>query len=163
MDKKRSRGVTIFAWLLIILNAFALSNAFNFRISFELYKSFSKEAVIAVILYSMFSPVLGIICGFGILELKEVMRKAMVAINSLDILVSILVFSLSINDIREYAVSIVAGVTEKYPSPISIDALVNIGFSSVICVYLFYILLSLLVIFFFTRPKVKEQFRKEVR
>lgn len=111
-----------------------------------------------IFFYTFLSAVVGIICGFGIFKLKEIMRKIALIVSSMDILFNVLLLFLSIKDIREYSYSVAVSESEKHSTGLSIDTLVNIGVWSVIFVYLFYIALNLLFIFFFTRPKVKEQF-----
>lgn len=158
MEKRRSKGVTIFAWSLIILNIFTLLLSLNFKIFFNLYRSFNKTIVIGIILYSLFSMVVGIASGFGILKLKEIMRKIAIAINSLDVLFSIPLFLSSVDNLRQY--SYLTAVAQAGKTTIlSIDVMTNIFFYSAIFASLFYIFLSLLLIFFFTRPNVKEQFK----
>jgi len=159
MEKKRSVGVTIFAWLLIIINGFNLPHSFDFHTSFELHKSLNKGVIITIISYTLLSAVIGFISGIGILKLKEMMRRLAVAINSLDIVFGILVLFLSANDIRQYAHSVALAQATNKPTILSVDTLTNVGFYAAMSWYVFCIGLSLLLIFFFTRPKVKEQFK----
>ena len=156
---KRSKGVTIFAWLLIIINAFNLLNSFNFQTSFELHKSFNKGIVVAIILYGLLSSLIGFISGVGILRLKEIMRKLAVTINSLDVIIGIPMFFLTANDIRQYAHSAALAQLANKPTDLSVDTLTNVGLYAAASWYVFCIVLSLLLIFFLTRPKVKEQFK----
>ena len=159
MEKKRSRGVTIFAWLSIIVNIFTLLTSLNFNTYFEMYKSFDKSIVMGIILISLFSIIVGIVAGFGILKLKEMMRKIVVVINSFDVLFGILLLLLSIDSFKQYAYSLAVAQVGTKGNVLGIDTLTNIGFYTMIFVSLFYIAISLLFIFFFTRPKVKEQFK----
>ncbi|MDD5679864.1 MAG: hypothetical protein PHI59_01305 [Candidatus Omnitrophica bacterium] len=159
MEKKRSRGVTIFAWLLIGLNVITLLQSYNFKIYFDLYKSFDRSAVVAIILYTVLSAVIGIAAGFGILKLKEIMRKAAVLINALDVLFNVPLFFISADEIRRYSYSVAVAMAEKTPTSLNIDMLTNVGFYSAAFTNFFYTVLSLLLIFFLTRTKVKEQFQ----
>lgn len=160
MEKKRSKGITIFAWLLIILNIFTLLASLNFKIYFDLYKSFNKIFVIAIILYGLFSTIIGIISGFGILKLKEIMRKIAVAINVSDVLFTIILFFISLNEIWKFSYSVAASqLVGKSKMYLNVDTLAAIGFYSTMFVYVLYVGLSLLLIFFFNHPKVKEQFK----
>lgn len=159
MGTKRSKGVTIFGWLLIIINGFALLHAFNFQTSFELHKSFNKSIVVAIISYGLLSTVIGFITGIGILKLKEMMRRLAIAINSLDIIFGIPLYFLSANDIRQYAHSAALAQIANKPTVVNVDTLANVGFYAVVSWFIFCIILSLLLIFFLTRPKVKEQFK----
>lgn len=95
MEKnKPSRGVVIFGWIMIIINILVFLTVFNYKSSFDAYKSFPKNLIIAIVVYTIFSAIIGIIAGIGILKLKELMRKIVIFINSLDVLVSVPVFFL---------------------------------------------------------------------
>lgn len=159
MERKRSRGVTVFAWLLIAVNALTFPSFLNFSEVFSLYDTFDKSIVMAIILYSLFSITAGIIAGFGILKLKEMMRKAAVVINLLDVVFGAPLLFVSTNSFRQYAYSTAVAQSGTRGSILSVDTLADIVFYTALFASLFYIAMSLLVVFFFTRPKVKEQFK----
>jgi hypothetical protein len=159
MEKKRSKGVTIFAWLMIILNIFMLWFSLDFRAYFEGFKSWHKNFIIIIILYSILSAAIGIIVGIGLLKLKDIMRRIGIVINSLDLLFGIPLFSLSLNDLRQYSYSAVVYELAKKPANLSIDTLANIAFYVMVSMIVMTFGLSILFIYFFTRPKVKEQFK----
>ena len=160
METKRPKGITIFAWLLIILNIFTLLLSLNFKNTFDLYKSFNKIIIIAIILYGLFSTIIGIISGFGILRLKEIMRKIAVAISALDVLFTIIIIFMSSNEILKFSYSLAGSqLVGKSNMYYDADMVSAIGFYSMIFVYVLSAGLSLLFIFFFTRPKVIEQFK----
>lgn len=160
MRNIRSKGVTILAWSMIIVNIFLLLAAFDFNKIAECYRSFGQSLIVVIIVYSVLSALIGIVAGFGILKLKEIMRKTAVIINSLDVVIGITLLFVSINDLKQYCYSVVVtGYDETLANIISLNTLVNLTFYITISVYLFFMALSLLYIFFFSRPKVKEQFK----
>lgn len=159
MDKKGSRGVRILAWLLIILNALNILLSLDISKFFDIYKTFSKGAVIAIILYTLLSTILGVISGFGILKLKETMRRLAVIVNSLDVLLGIPLLFLSWDSYKQFAYSLAVAQAESGHNILSISALSDVTFKTIIVISLIYFVLSLLTVFFFTRPKVKEQFK----
>jgi hypothetical protein len=161
MGKKRSKGVTVFAWLLIVLNFLGLLAFLDFKSIFDLYKSFNKIFAITVISYGLFSTTIGIISGYGILKLKEIMRKIAVAINALDVISTIILLFITSNAIWNYSYSFAESqLAGKGKMHLNVDTAAAVGFYSAIFVNVLFIGLSLLNIFFFTRPKVKEQFKK---
>ena len=87
------------------------------------------------------------------------MRRIGVTINSLDVLFGIPVYFLSINDIKQYIYTITASEVLKSTVPLDVDALANIGFYFIVFLIWIFIGLSVLFIYFFTRLKVKEQFK----
>mgnify|MGYP001575158177 CR=1 FL=1 len=159
MEKKRSKGVTIFAWLMIILNTFMLLSFFDVKTMFECYKSFSKNFVIAIISYSILSALIGILVGFGLLKLKDTMRRIGIAINSMDLLLGIPLFFISLNDLKQYSYSVAVSETVKKSINLNIDTFANFVFYIGVFIIGIIFGLGLLFIFFFTRPKVKEQFK----
>ncbi|MFH1889110.1 MAG: hypothetical protein ABH806_03360 [Candidatus Omnitrophota bacterium] len=159
MEKKRSKGVLIFAWLMIIVNAYALLSSLNFqRNFFDIYLSFPKGLNIVLIAYSILASVIGVIAGFGILKLKEIMRRISVVINGVDILVGLPVLLFSLNDIREYTYSVAASLAATDPM-MPVYTLASVSFYTTVLLIMFSYCFNLLLIFFFTRPKVKEQFK----
>ncbi len=158
MALKRSRGITIFAWVFIILNTFNLLNVFYFQTYFELHKSFNKATVVALFSIGMLSSVIGFITGIGILRLNNIMRRIAIIVNSLDILIAIPLYFLSVNDIKQYCHSIALTTVAQGPPIVNVNVLANIGFYAATLFYIFAVGLSSLFIFFLTRPKIKEQF-----
>lgn len=159
MGKKRSKGVTIFAWLMIITNAYALLSSFKFKANFfDVYRSLPVAFNVTLIAYSIISAAIAVIAGTGILKLKEKMRVLGVAINAIDLFFGLAVLSVTLNDIREYTYSIAASVSATDPS-IPVYALASASFYATVLLMLFAYGFNLLLIFFFTRPKVKEQFK----
>ena len=155
MEKKRSIGVTIFAWLIIIVSGLLLLGSFDFKAHTKLFQSFPKNLNICLFAYGIASLAIGVIAGIGLIRLKEIMRKVIVGINLLDVLSGIPVLLFSLNDIKQYAYRAAAETN----SQVSIDVLANIAFYIIICFAIFTIAFSMLIIYFFTRPKVKEQFK----
>jgi hypothetical protein len=158
-DKKRSRAVVIFGWLMIIINAFVLLATFNTKSFFDVYKSFPNNFLIAMYAYSLISPIIGIIAGIGILKLKDLMRKVGIFINSLDILGGIPLFFLSIKDLQRYCYTVALSSAPSGVSQVNAGMIANISFYIVTILSWGFIGLSILFIYFFTRPKVREQFK----
>lgn len=159
MEKRRSKGVTIFAWLMIIVNALMLLVSLDFKSQFAMLQSFSKNFVAATISYALASSLIGVIAGIGLLRLKEIMRKLGVLINIFDLLVGIPLFFLLLGATRQYISRMIS--VELAASSFRVDAgvVINIIFYSAIFWSFACFALSFLFIFFLTRPKVKEQFR----
>lgn len=159
MERKRSKGVTILAWLMIIVNAYAFFSSLNFqRNFFDVYRSLPRGLNISLIAYCLLSAAIGVAAGFGILKLKEMMRRVSVAINAIDVLVGLAILPLTLNDIREYVYSVAASAAGTDPT-VPVYALAKASFYLTILLMMITYAFNLLLIFFFTRPKVKEQFK----
>lgn len=159
MEKKASKGVKILAWSMIVLNIIMFLSVIDYKTFFDCFRSFSRNFIILMIAYSILASVVGIIAGIGLLKLSEAMRKTSIVINSLDFLLGVPLFYFALRDIRlySYAVVLSQGLDEVIKS--NINLLANSIFYSIIFISYLTFALNLLLIFFFTRPKVKEQFK----
>jgi len=159
MERKRSRGVTIFAWFWIVLNAYTFIISLDFH-SFQGPFGFLPHTFVMVVaIHSLLSSFIGFVVGIGLLKLKEIMRKTGIVVNSVDLLVGIILFFLSFNGWKQYSYEKAASALAKTSAQVNIDLFAGIGFYLIISLYLAFTLLNVLFIYFFTRPKVKEQFR----
>lgn len=158
-NKKCSTGVAVFGWLMIIINAFLLLAALNIKGFFEAYKFLHKNFVIALYTYSIISAVTAIVAGIGILKLKEILRKIGVFINSLDVLQGIPLFFFTVKGLKEYFYTeTISAMPPEVPQSAT-TMVANISFYFTVILIWGLIGLSILFIYFFTRPKVKEQFK----
>jgi cytochrome c biogenesis factor len=135
MENKRSKGITILAWLFIVSMASVICS-FVLNLS-KVSASVTSEFRLNII-YDLFIPIILLILAVNILRLKEWARKGIVyyfIIVPLGSLLFGMIFNMhiDINDPIEIMTCI-------------ISLLVQLG-------------VILLIIYFFTRPKVKEQFR----
>ncbi|MDD5195194.1 MAG: hypothetical protein PHQ96_05960 [Candidatus Omnitrophica bacterium] len=160
MDKKnRSRGVTILGWLMILINILLLLGALDAKSFFNFYNFFQNNLVIALYSYSLISAILGAIAGIGVLKLKESMRKLALFINYLDVLEGIPFFFFSIKGLQQSCYKLALSGTHRITSQGTINLVANITFYMTAIFIWLIIGLSILNIYFFTRPKVKEQFK----
>ncbi len=159
MEKKMSKGVMIFAWLMIVLNIFILVSSLDYKTLFDCFNSFSKNFVISIILYSIASPVIGVVSGIGLLKASDLMRKMAIAINSLDLLLGIPLFYITLSDIKQYCYTIAYSQIAENAIKLDVNSFANGIYYSIVFVSCAIFGISLLFIFFFTRPKVKAQFK----
>lgn len=129
MEKKRSKGITIFGWIYILFSVCGLMT---------LIAGILEGQGILYIFAMLVEIILFLAIGIGLLKLKEWARKFVVYSN---IIVILLFIS---RTIWLYVVS-----PESPLFPIGIMAI----FTAVP--------ILLLIIYFFTRPKVREQFKKK--
>lgn len=158
-DTRRSIGVTIFGWLIIILNIISFLSSLNYKSFFNLYKSFPANIIITFIVYSAISSIVCIIAGVGILKLKESMRKVAIFITTLDIFVAVTMSLLGAKDFQQYCYAQALLSAPRGASQEAINMLASISFYIITILNWGFIVLGILLIFFFTRPKVKEQFK----
>lgn len=135
MEKKRAVGVTIFGIYAIFVSIVILFTFFKIRKSFDYLIDthiFSKELLEYTIISSPILSFLSLISGIGILKLKSWGKN---------ILIGLAVYNLLGKFIMIYV-----GISQKTPAgrPISV---------------VLYFIVYGYIIYFFTRPNVKEQFK----
>jgi len=155
---KKSKGVLLFAWLMIVINIFTLLSALDINYFFVYYASFPAAVIAFLISYSFFSSAVGIIAGIGLLKLKEAARRMGVFINAADILVGLPAFILSFNSVHQYVRAMTASQMPQGAPALDVEMAATAAFDFVIAMNLAVFVLSGIFIFFFTRRKVKEQF-----
>lgn len=75
MEKRRSGGVTFWAWTFIIMNLIGLLTVPGMT---QVYSFLSKSVLAWIVLYGVVSSVVGIIAGINLLRLKEWARRAVI-------------------------------------------------------------------------------------
>ncbi len=155
---KRSKGVLLFAWLMIVINVFTFLSALDIQSFFVYYASFPLAAVCFIIGYSFFSSAVGIIAGMGLLKLKETARKICVFINVADLLVGVPAFILSFGTVRTYVYTMTASQMPTGAPALDVKMVATAAFDFIIAMNVAVFVLSGIFILFFTRRKVKEQF-----
>lgn len=132
MEKKRSVGITIIAWFSIIGFILSLPIALNFNLLIGLYRNIYFAYF--MILYTIIFNSLYVIAAVNLLKLKDWARRLM-------ILWHIIGFPIRI--INEFFMK----------KQLNNNSAMTVFFVSVTSV------LVLIIIYYLTRPKVKEQFR----
>ncbi|MDD5020396.1 MAG: hypothetical protein PHH75_05955 [Candidatus Omnitrophica bacterium] len=160
MDKKRSKGVTIFAWLMIVLNISFFLSSTDIRFYDACFRQFPKNVVFFIVTYSMVSALIGMMAGIGLLKLRPAARKIGIFINTTDLLIGIPLFSVSFDGVKKYVSDVVVSELIKTPVVVDIEMVLTIVWDVVVVWSLAVFVLSALFIFFFTRPAVKAQFLK---
>jgi hypothetical protein len=157
-EAKRSRGIAVLAWLMLVFSAASLLGL-DVRVFFALYKFLPQGVVLLLYGYGVLAVTLGIIASIGILRSKEIMRKVAVAVNALDFLVG-LPFFLFLPSVRQSFYDIAESVIRGRATPfLSVEGLARAEFYSAVSGALAAMILNIIFIYYFTRPKVKEQFK----
>ena len=168
MDKKRSKGVIFWGWVFIILGVFGLVPLLNFKHQIQVNG-------LGQTIFNIAMAVASVACGIFILKLNDAARKVAICLS----IISVILFpfytkqALRIAKSESYAQylmakdKIIKEVKPEYQKSMLIDLETKkdatdkaMPFAMVILLGPFF-LLEALQIYFFTRPKVKEQFRRE--
>ncbi len=155
MEKKRSRGVTILAVLLILgcLSQLSISYA-----SYKwLFQPLPQRIILAHYYLMKIILILGITCAVGIFYLKDIFRKIAIYLSLFTLFSYLIEFPVFIlRNVPAYIEEqIYNAFMQGYFTPpvrVLIWGLFIAGWVIDICFALFWI-------YFFTRPRVKEQFK----
>ena len=137
MDKTaRLKGITIFAWVIIVGSAFDL--LFNLPTS-------RINPVISVYFYLLMAP-FSLVTGIGLLRLKNWARIAILVISPLVMAENIFT--------TPYVVAKMAAPDPRIARILEITTWTLVGLV---------LIFNAAILYYFTRPKVKEQFEKHVK
>jgi hypothetical protein len=167
MEKKRSKGVAFWAWLFIISAIMGLLPVINLKQQMELYGT-------GRLFFSLAISLAYLICGICLLKLNNSARKAAIILGSISII--LIPFHLKLVQQGEEASSdkhyskSKQMIVEQMKPEFQQKALKNleetnkISKKSLPIVIMFTgisgLVFALIPIYFFTRPKVKEQFQE---
>ncbi|MFH1776122.1 MAG: hypothetical protein ABH952_00950 [Candidatus Omnitrophota bacterium] len=157
--KKRSKGVAFWGWLFIIVSIIGIIGEIN------------SDYGLGVRIFTIFSGVAYLFCGFFILKLNEFARKAAIILGVISILSIPLYFSAiskTIDFDKEYdkkEQKIIQEVKPEYQEEALNRLRIGKKMAKKSVPFIFAIFMGiplfiaeLIPIYFFTRPKVKEQF-----
>ena len=148
---ERSRGVTIFAIVIIgygTFNLLGLSAYKNFTTMLEGIPHFFIPAIYA---FTCFYAMCGIYCGLRILKLEDWARKFMVALTSISVVLGLLLNRTTLANFKIFAASSESQLSPDMVSDAYMYAVILVVFSTIF---------ELALIYFFTRPQVANQFQK---
>lgn len=154
MEKKRSVGVTIFGWCEIIIGAIGtLFFATTLLVLLSVLQKGGEEmmgvtAAIVMLFFTVPSPLL-LLAGIGILKLKSWGRK----INLIGVPVSVLLL------ITFLLVGEIQRINSYVKYKPGISPFSNSGTIYLSIVISFLLFFTSLIVYYFTRSKVKEQFK----
>lgn len=168
MDIKRSKGVTFWGWVFIVSGALGLLGVIKPLQTIKFYG-------IGIFYFGLILSAVNLICGIFILKLKENARKTVIILGVVSILLIPIYLKLIFKQLNfEYYYNkkrqvIVEQIKPEYQQK-ALENLekvrkVNDKALPIIFVLLFgmpLLIIELLPIYFFTRPKVKEQFNRVV-
>ena len=162
---KRSKGVIFFAWSFILFNIFTLLTIGEFSKS---YFFLSKFTLRIIFFYALAYSLIGIFSGMNILGLKEFSRKLIIALAIIGIL-DMAVFAPLNHKSFNYPQVVekhCKSMFEKTKSGLNmskeefIKLATKISHVMAMAIEVIFTLYMFVIIFFFTRGKVKLQFRR---
>jgi len=158
MEKKRSKGVTIFAILLILDLSFNASGLKLSEFKF-LYQPLSEQIIKFIFVFDMFMISIAIISSIGLFWLKNIFKVIIIYWAFYNLFSYLVLLPLIVvKNLPDYFVKVALGRAAEIPE-VSSSLHNSYLWISFIAGAIFSIALSISVIYFFTHPKVKEQFK----
>ena len=167
MEKKRSIGITIFAWLFIIGGVFGILGVIKNQ------RFFSSEVIVSgvrtFILYllGIVIAIATLVCGIYFLKLKPWTRQLAIGLCVYHIIMIPFSYKIGIDAINNKK-ALKQMIQTKYPPAMQEselkelekmpDKMKEVWPIMVAVILVIQLAWNLIVIYFFTRPKVKEQF-----
>jgi hypothetical protein len=170
MKSQRSKGITFFGWLLIIASILGIIGSIKEVCQAHLH--LNRGAIFNVIGFILY-----IICGIYILKLKEIARKALIFLSVFSIVLGPFYFNSLLKEesfekykeyhYAKYEARIIKEIKPAYQQK-EFDnmkksqefAQKTLPFIFVIMLMIPLVIIELILIFFFTRPKIREQFMR---
>lgn len=169
MERKRSKGVTFWAWFFIISSIWVLfhvlSNAQN---QIQLYG-------IGLFVLGIISSIVYLIAGFSLFKLKEIGRivaifLSVISISSIPFYLMHVSKRVNFDDVYAKKEKMIVEQFKSEYQQAELEKLQKVkkAVSRAMPIFVFgivglpFLIIELLPIYFFTRPKVREQFRRAV-
>ena len=131
MRNKRSRGVTFFGWFFIIVSILSILTTFDVKATRRLIQDYG----FLFSLFSLLADMAYLVAGIYLLKLSEIARKSIILLG---------------------IISLIA-----VPYFFIFDGKKHAGNYAWIAAAFVFVILEVIPLYFFTRPEVKEQFKKE--
>jgi len=158
MEKKISKGVVSFGILHIVYYSFFMLQ-YNLEDARYLLQPLPEGIILSDFFITKAILVLGVISGIGILRLKNVFRKTALFVGFYTIISYLSIVSfIESNNVLGFLEKKAAYLISTAPH-ISESAASTILWTSVIIGDAIHLIFTFGLIYFFTRPKVKEQFK----
>lgn len=155
MERKRSKGVTVLGVLTIIFSLTSIP-AWNYKDFSTIYNSFPHFIILILFIYTILYVPLGIIAGIGILKLNNIARKLAITITAINLFIFVLtVFGL--DGIKAFIQKEYQGVnlTNIIPEATFLNICLGVIYFGFTIGFIY----EIIYLYFFTRPKIKEQFK----
>ncbi|MFH1458645.1 MAG: hypothetical protein ABIG31_05755 [Candidatus Omnitrophota bacterium] len=171
MEKKRSKGVTFWAWFFIVSNLIELLPVINLKQQLTTYNNIVPIYHIVMLFFTVVISLASIICGIYLLRLNDYARKSVIVLGITSIILMPFFLMSGLKQInsgdlfeKQKQVSMEQNKSESlqkvWEDLERSKEFFRIVFSILaIVVFGLRLIFILIPIYFFTRPKVKEQFR----
>lgn len=154
MQKKMSKGIIIFSILICLLSLWDFKTNISFSRYYHLLQPLSEKLILLRYVFSLSLRIVLFISGIGVLFLKDIFRKIILFISFFTI--ATIYWKHPMICFRNVVDSLSAQGAFTPDVPLTPNALIWILFA---INYAIDIGFSLCLIYYFTRPRVKEQFK----
>ncbi|GEM_PF-1930097 len=148
---ERSRGITIYGTVIIIFGAYNLIGIGSYKQFSMMFQPLSSVLIIALYMFTILYGICGVYCGIRILKLEDWARQVIVGLAAVSVISGLLLNRMVMSNFRDFLLSEQSGISPELIEPVY---RYTVLLSALITVF------ELSVIYFFTRPKVVNQFRR---
>ncbi|MCX5700455.1 MAG: hypothetical protein NTZ63_02800 [Candidatus Omnitrophica bacterium] len=154
MEKKRSKGIIIFSILICSYALWDLNTYSDFRHYAFLFQPLPERIILVRYFFSIFLRIVLVITGIGILFLNEYFRRIILFISFFT--VATIYWKHPVICFKNIVMNLVARGAFTSDVTLTPDTVIWI---LIVINYIIDISFALCLIYFFTRPQVKEQFK----
>ncbi len=147
---EKTRGMTIFTTAVMIFGVYSLLGAGNYASFALMFKGVNGAAVRGIYLFTVFYGICGVYCGSRMLRAEDWARKMVVVLASMSVILGFALNGTVFANFKEFLASGKAGVR---PDEVPAFYRYAVILSALVTAF------EISVVFYFTRPSVKKQFR----
>ncbi|MFC1548922.1 hypothetical protein ACFL5E_03075 [Candidatus Omnitrophota bacterium] len=144
-----SKGVRVCGIAIIVFGIYNLLGVGAYKQFSMMFQPLPKIIILSLYLFTVFYGICGVYCGTKILRLEDWARKVIVALTTINVISSLLLNRTVMANFKVFIQTEQSRVPPEIASDIYIYAVV---LTAVVTIF------ELSIIYFFTRPKVIEQF-----
>ena len=146
---ERSRGVRLFGTLIIFFGVYTLLGAGNYKQFALMFKGLSSFAVIPLYVFTLLYGICSVYCGTAVLRREDWARRVVVALTTISLILGFLLSRLVMSNFKEFLLS---GEVNVPPNLYGQAYMYAVIFNVIVTLF------ELSIVYFFTRPRIKEQF-----
>ena len=148
---ERSRGITVYGIMIIALGVYNLVGIGNYGQFSFMFRPLPPVLVTAIYVFTILYGICGVYCGTKILRLEDWARRVIVGVTAVSVLSGLLLNRTVMANFRDFLLLEQSRVAPELIEPVYRYTII-LGVLSAI--------FELSIIYFFTRPKVTEQFHR---
>ncbi len=149
---EKSKGVRVYAVAIIAFGVYTLLGAGSYKQFSVMFQGVPPAVIICIYAFTIFYGICGIYCGSKITRLEDWARKMILSVTVISVLSGFLLNGIVMANLKNFLASNTAQIPPEITGSVYKYAVILTALAT---------LYELSVIYFFTRPRVREQFKRQ--